>query len=78
MSEKKVFGMRRTLASTPVGKLSFDGTVALRHKQARRPPAMVGSNRPVILLAENRDSTRVALNKVLEATGYDAIVVERA
>jgi CheY-like chemotaxis protein len=39
---------------------------------------MVGSNRPVILLAENRDSTRVALNKVLEATGYDAIVVERA
>jgi response regulator RpfG family c-di-GMP phosphodiesterase len=78
MSEKKVLGMRRTLASAPVGKLSFDGTIALRHKQARRPPAIVGSNRPVILLAENRESTRVALKKVLEATGYDVIDVERA
>ena len=78
MSEKKVLGMRRTLASAPVGKLSSDGTVALRHKQARRPPAIVGSNRPVILLAENRESTRVALKKVFEATGYDVIDVERA
>jgi response regulator RpfG family c-di-GMP phosphodiesterase len=40
---------------------------------------VAGSNyRPVILLAENRESTRVALKKVLEATGYDVIDVERA
>jgi response regulator RpfG family c-di-GMP phosphodiesterase len=78
MSEKKVLGMRRTLASVPVGKLSLDGTVALRHKQARRPPALAGSKCPVILLAENRESTRVALKNVLEATGYDVIDVERA
>jgi CheY-like chemotaxis protein len=40
---------------------------------------VAGSNyRPVILLAENRESTRVALKKVLEATGYDVITVERA
>ena len=78
MSEKKVLGMRRTLASALVGKLSLDGTVALRQKQARRPPAVAGSKRPVILLAENRESARVALKKVLEATGYDVIVVEHA
>ena len=78
MSEKKVLGMRRTLASAPVGKLSLDGTVALRQKQARRPPAVAGSKRPVILLAENRESARVALKNVLGATGYDVIVVERA
>ena len=78
MSEKKILGMRRTLASAPVGKLSLDATVALRHKQARRPPAVAGSKRPVILLAENRESAQVALKKVLEATGYDVIVVERA
>src|SRR5258705_1849754 len=78
MSEKKVLGMRRTLTSAPVGKLSLDGTVALRHKQARRPPAVAGSKRPVILLAENRESARVALKNVLEATGYDVIVVEHA
>jgi len=79
MSEKKVLATRTTPASAPVGKLSFDGTVALSHKRARRPPAVAGSNyRPVILLAENRESTRVALKNVLEATGYDVIVVERA
>src|SRR5258705_7527653 len=78
MSEKKVLGMRRTLTSAPVGKLSLDGTVALRHKQARRPPAVAGSKRPVILLAEKRESARVALKNVLEATGYDVIVVEHA
>ncbi len=78
MSEKKVLGMRRTLASAPVANLSLDETVALRHKQARRPPAVAGSKRPVILLAENRESTRVALKQVLEATGYDVIDVERA
>ncbi len=78
MSEKKILGMRRTLASAPVGKLSLDATVALRHKQARRPPAVAGSKRPVILLAENRESARVALKNVLEATGYDVIVVEHA
>ena len=70
--------MRRTLASAPVGKLSLDGTVSLRHKQTRRPPAVAGSKRPVILLAENRELARVALKNVLEATGYDVIVVERA
>jgi CheY-like chemotaxis protein len=32
----------------------------------------------LILLAENRESTRVALKKALEATGYDVIVVEHA
>jgi hypothetical protein len=69
MSEKKSLRRRRALASAPVGKLSFDGTVAPKQKQARRQPAMVGSNHPVILLAENRESTRVALKKVLEATG---------
>ncbi len=79
MSEKKVLGTRRTPASAPAGTLSLDATVALRQKQARRPPAVAGSNdRPVILLAENRESTRVALKNVLEAAGYDVIVVERA
>jgi two-component system cell cycle response regulator CpdR len=79
MSEKKSLGTRTTPASARVGTLSFDGTVALSHKRARRPPAVAGSNyRPVILLAENRESTRVALKRVLEATGYDVIVVERA
>jgi CheY-like chemotaxis protein len=78
MSEKKSLRTRRSPASAPAGKLSLDGTVALRHKQARRPPAVAGSKRPVILLAENRESARVALKKVLEATGYDVIDVERA
>ncbi len=78
MSEKKVLGMRRTLASAPDGKLSVDGTVALRQKQGRRPLAVAGSIHLVILLAEHRESTRVALKNVLEATGYDVIVVDRA
>jgi len=78
MSEKKFLRTRRTPASAPVGKLSLDGTVALRHKQARRPPAVTGSDRPMILLAEKRESTRVALKNVLEATGYDVIDVGRA
>ena len=79
MSEKKLLGTRRTLASPPAGILSLDPTVALKQRQARRPPAVAGSNyRPVILLAENRESTRVALKNVLEATGYDVIVVDRA
>ena len=79
MSEKKSSSTRTTPASAPVGTLSFDGTVALSHKRARRPPAVAGSNyRPVILLAENRESTRVALKRVLETSGYDVIVVERA
>jgi CheY-like chemotaxis protein len=78
ISEKKFFRTRRTPASAPIGILSLDRTVALRHKQARRPPAVAGSKRPVILLAENRESTRVALKKVLEATGYEVIDVERA
>ena len=79
MSEKKSLGTRKTPARAPAGILSLDGTVALRQKQARRPPAVAGSDyRPVILLAENRESTRVALKNVLEATGYDVIVVEGA
>ncbi len=57
---------------------SLEGNVALRHKQARRPLALVGSNLPVILLAENRAPVRVAVKNALEATGYDVIVVERA
>ena len=71
LSEKKFLGTRRTPASAPAGILSLDGTVARRHKQARRPPAVAGSNwrRPVILLAENRESVRLALKKVLEAAG---------
>ncbi len=73
MSEMKLLGTRTAPASAPVGKLSIDGTVALRHMQARRPPVMTGSNRPMILLAEKRESTRVALKKVLEATGYDVL-----
>jgi len=80
MSEKKFLRTRRKPASAPAGILSLDGTVALRQKQARRPPAVAGSNwrRPMILLAENRESVRVALKKVLETCGYDVIVVERA
>ena len=80
MSERKCSGTRRTLASAPAGILSRDRTVTLRQKQARRPPAVAESNwrRPVILLGENREPVRVALKKVLEACGYDVIVVERA
>lgn len=80
MSEKNSLRTRRTPASAPAGILSRDGTVTLRQKQARRPPAVAGSNRrrPVILLGENREPVRVALKKVLEASGYDVIVVERA
>ena len=80
MSEKRFLATRRTPASAPAGILSLDGTVALRQKQARRPPAVAGSNwrRPMILLAENRESVRVALKKVLETSGYDVIVVECA
>ncbi len=82
MSEKKYSGTRRTPANESAGTPSLDGTVALGHKQARqtqRPPAVTESNyRPVILLAENREPARVALKNVLEATGYDVIVVEHA
>ncbi len=74
----KVLWTRRAPANAPVGKLSIDGTVALRHNQARRPPAVTGSNRPMILLAEKRESMLVVMRKVLEATGYDVIVVARA
>ena len=80
MSEKKFPVTRTTPASAPAGILSLDATVVLRQRQARRPPAVAGSNRrlPVILLAENRESVRVALKNVLERTGYDVIVVEHA
>ena len=80
MSEKNSLPTRRTPASAPDGILSLDGTVTLKQKQARRPPAVAGSNwrRPVILLGENREPVRVAWKKVLEACGYDVIVVERA
>ena|SRR5260370_313836 len=70
--------MRRALESASAGTFSLDGTVALSRQQARRPLALAGSNRPVILLAENRESTRVALKKVLEANGFDVIVIEHA
>ena len=80
MSEKKFLDTRTTPASAPDGILSVDPTVALRQKQARRPPAVAGSSqlRPVILLGEDREPVRVALKKVLEVCGYDVIVVERA
>jgi len=80
MSEKKFLFPRTTPASAPDGILSIDPTVELRQKQARRPPAVAGSDWrcPVILLAENRESVRVALKNVLEASGYDVIVVEHA
>jgi len=80
MSEKNSLLTRETPASAPAGILSRDRTVTLRQKQARRPPAAAESNwrRPVILLGENREPVRVALKKVLEACGYDVIVVERA
>ena len=80
MSEKKFPVTRTTPASAPAGILSLDATVVLRQRQARRPPAAAGSiwRRPVILLAENRESVRVALKRVLEASGYDVIVVEHA
>ncbi len=80
MSEKRFLSTRRTPASAPAGILSRDETVTLRQKQARRPPAVAGSNwsRPLILLGENRESVRVAVKNALEATGYDVIVVERA
>jgi response regulator RpfG family c-di-GMP phosphodiesterase len=80
MSEKNSLRTRRTPASAPAGILSRNRTVTLRQKQARRPPAAAKSNwrRPVILLGENREPVRVALKKVLEACGYDVIVVERA
>ena len=80
MSEKK-FLSTRAPASTPAGTLSVDDKpVELSEKQARRPPAAVGSSRhcPLILLAENREPVRVALKKILDARGYDVIVVEQA
>ena len=80
MSEKKPLSTRRDPANGPAGTLSVDGPIELRQKQARRPPAAVGSNHqyPLVLLAENRESVRVALKKALEACGYDVIVVEQA
>jgi DNA-binding response OmpR family regulator len=80
MSEKNSLRTRRTPASAPAGILGRDRTVTLRQKQARRPPAAAESNwrRPVILLGENREPVRVALKRVLETSGYDVIVVERA
>src|SRR5690348_5932507 len=80
MSEKKSLSTRRAPASGPAGTLSVDGPIGLRQKQARRPPAAAGSSRqyPLILLAENRERVRVALKRVLDACGYDVIVVEQA
>jgi CheY-like chemotaxis protein len=80
MSDKKFLSTRRAPASAPAGTLSVDEAVELSEKQARRPPAAVGPNRhcPLILLAENREPVRVALKKILDARGYDVIVVEQA
>lgn len=79
MSENKFLSTSRVPARTPAGTLSLDGPVGLREKQARRPPAAARSNRqyPLILLTEKREPVRVALKKVLNACGYDVIVVER-
>lgn len=80
MSEKKFQSTRRVPASTPAGTLSLDEPIGLRQKRAPRPPVAAGSNRhcPLILLAENRESVRVALKKVLDACGCDVVVVEQA
>ena len=78
MSDKKSLSTRRAPASGPAGALSVDGPIELRQKQARRPPAAAGSNHPLILLAENRESVRVALKKVLDACACDVVVVEQA
>lgn len=82
MSEKKFLLTRRAPApaSTPAGTLGVDGQVELSEKRALRPPAAVGSTRhcPLIFLAENREPVRVALKNVLDACGYDVIVVEKA
>ena len=80
MSEKKSLSTRRAPASTPAGTLSVDGLIGLRPKRAPRPPVAAGSNRqyPLILLAENRESVRVALKRVLDACGFDVVVVEQA
>jgi len=80
MSEKKSLSMRGAPASAPAGTLSVEEPLELREKRARRPPARTGSecDRPMILLAENREPVRVALKRVLEACAYDVIVVEYA
>jgi len=68
MSEKKPASTRRAPASTPAGTVSTDGPIGLKAKQARRPPVAAESNRqcPLILLAENRESVRVAFKKALD------------
>ena len=79
MSEKKPASTRRAPASTPAGIFSIDGPVGLKAKQAPRPPAAAESNwrHPVILLAESRESVRVAFKKALDVCGCDVIVVEQ-
>src|SRR5215208_3602684 len=44
MSEKKFLSTRRLPAMTPADTLSVDGSIGLRQKQARRPPAAAESN----------------------------------
>ena len=78
MSEKKSLSTRRAPASTPAGTLSVDGPIELRQKRAPGPPAAANRHCPLILLAENRESVRVALKKVLDACGCDVVVVEQA
>jgi CheY-like chemotaxis protein len=80
MSEKKPLVKRRTSANALAGTLCFDGSVVLRQKQARRPPAWPRLDRrcPVVLLAENRESARVVLKNVLESAGSEVIVIEHA
>jgi len=79
MSEKRSVSTRRAPARTPAGTVSIDGPVGLKAKQARRPPVAAESNRQchLILLAENRESVRVAFKKALDVCGCDVIVVEQ-
>ena len=73
MSQNESFNLNS--ASAPAGTLPL----TVRQKQARWPPAMACSNRhcPLVLLADDRESVRVALKKVLDACGCDVVVVEQ-
>lgn len=81
MSEEKSSNPKKAPARAPVGTLGHDCSVALIQKRALRPPAVEKSTSrrcPLILLVENSEPVRVALKTVLEAAGYDLIVVEHA
>src|SRR5262245_28611945 len=78
MSKEKVSTANSAPASAPAGILRHDPSVALRQKQAPRPPAEGNSEYPLILIVEKREPVWVALKTVLETTGCDLMVVARA